>query len=231
MLEDNSISVASFAFGILSICFYSVVYYPQFYVIYKTEKTDGISFWMLLMWGQADFISLVGTILLNLELTLIVIGWYHALVGLLMTVYTLLYEKDNKLTKYSAVAIYYVVNVSVCVYLNVTMVYNFEAGSTVGWVSSVLYIIGRLPQLYLNYKRNSTEGLSILMYVFTILGNMCYLLATITFSLDAEYIILNLPWIIMIIVTVTMDLVVISQAFYYKGTRLIDVSDLENTTG
>ena len=51
MLEDNSPnSIASFAFGILSIIFYSVVYYPQFYVIYQTKKTDGISIWMLLLW-------------------------------------------------------------------------------------------------------------------------------------------------------------------------------------
>ena len=217
MLEDNSPnSIASFAFGILSIIFYSVVYYPQFYVIYQTKKTDGISIWMLLLWGQADFISLVGTVILNLELSLIIIGWYHAIVGLLMTLYTLYYEKDNKVIKYVYVAIYYIINVSVCIYLTVTMLYNYEAGTIIGWVSSVLYIVGRFPQLYLNYRRKTTEGLSILMYVFTILGNTCYLLATITFSIEPDYILTNLPWIVMIIVTVIIDFVVIFQSYYYK---------------
>jgi uncharacterized protein with PQ loop repeat len=221
MLENNSPnSIASFAFGILSIIFYSVVYYPQFYVIYKTKKTDGISIWMLLMWGQADFMSLVGTIILNLELSLIIIGWYHAIVGLLMTVYTLLYEKDNKILKYSFVAIYYITNVSVCMYLTITMLYNFEAGTTIGWISSILYIIGRFPQIYLNYRRKTTEGLSILMYIFTILGNTCYLLATITFSLETEYILVNLPWIVMIVVTVSMDFLVIFQSYYYKQKQM-----------
>lgn len=217
MLEDNSPnSIASFAFGILSIIFYSVVYYPQFYVIYQTKKTDGISIWMLLLWGQADFISLVGTVILNLELSLIIIGWYHAIVGLLMTLYTLYYEKDNKVIKYVYVAIYYIINVSVCIYLTVTMLYNYEAGTIIGWVSSVLYIVGRFPQLYLNYRRKTTEGLSILMYVFTILGNTCYLLATITFSIEPDYILTNLPWIVMIVVTVIIDFVVIFQSYYYK---------------
>lgn len=228
MLEDHSPnSIASFAFGILSIIFYSVVYYPQFYLIYKTKKTDGISIWMLLVWGQADFMSLVGTVILNLELSLIIIGWYHAVVGLLMTVYALLYEKDNKLVKYTSVAVYYIINVSVCVYLTATMIYNFEAGTTIGWVSSVLYIIGRFPQLYLNYRRKSTEGLSILMYIFTILGNTCYLLATITFSIESNYILTNMPWIVMIVVTVTMDFIVIFQSYYYKKKPVENT--LENT--
>ena len=166
--------------------------------------------------GQADFISLVGTVILNLELSLIIIGWYHAIVGLLMTLYTLYYEKDNKVIKYVYVAIYYIINVSVCIYLTVTMLYNYEAGTIIGWVSSVLYIVGRFPQLYLNYRRKTTEGLSILMYVFTILGNTCYLLATITFSIEPDYILTNLPWIVMIIVTVIIDFVVIFQSYYYK---------------
>lgn len=221
MLEDNSSSsITSFVFGILSILFYSVVYYPQFYLIYKTKKTDGISIWMLLVWGQADFMSLIGTVILNLELSLIIIGWYHAVVGLLMTLYTLYYEKENKLVKYVSVVVYYIINVSVCVYLTSKMLYNFEAGTTVGWISSVLYIIGRFPQLYLNYRRKTTEGLSILMYVFTILGNTCYLLATLTFSIESEYVLTNMPWIVMIVVTVTMDFVVIFQSYYYKNKKI-----------
>ena len=103
MIDDSSPnSIASFVFGVLSIIFYSVVYYPQFYVIYKTKKTDGISIWMLLVWGQADFLSLVGVIVLNLELSLIIIGWYHAFIGFLMTLYTLYYEKGDKVKKYIA---------------------------------------------------------------------------------------------------------------------------------
>lgn len=216
-MEYNSpTDIASFAVGILSIIFYSVVYYPQFYIIYKTKKADGISIWMLLIWGQADFLSLIGTIILNLELHLIIIGWYHALIGFLMTLYTLYYEKENKLIKYVSVALYYISNITICSYLTGRMLYNYDAGTTIGWISSVLYIVGRLPQLYLNFHRKSTEGLSVLMYIFTILGNTFYLLSVIIYSYDAEYIKLNMPWIVMIVVTVTMDFIVIFQVWYYK---------------
>ena len=126
MLENNSIT--SIIFGILSIIFYSVVYYPQFYVIYKTKKTDGISIWMLLVWGQADFMSLIGTVILNLELSLIIIGWYHVVVGILMTLYTLYYDdedsNENKLVKYVSVIIYYIINVRFIKYFSNIIFFN-----------------------------------------------------------------------------------------------------------
>lgn len=221
---DSPNSIASFVIGIFSIIFYSVVYYPQFYVIYKTKKVEGISIWMLLIWGQADFLSLVGTVILNLELTLIIIGWYHALIGFLMTLYTLYYEKENKLVKYVSVGLYYVSNITISAYLTGTMLYDYDAGTTMGWISSALYIIGRLPQLYLNFTRKTTQGLSILMYIFTILGNTFYLLSVVVYSIEPDYIDANMPWIVMIVITVVMDVVVIFQAFYYKKKN----KDIEN---
>lgn len=225
--ESNPNSIVSFVFGVVSIIFYSVVYYPQFYVIYKTKKTDGISIWMLLVWGQADFLSLVGVVVLNLELSLIIIGWYHAFIGLLMTLYTLYYEKNNKMLKYIAVGLYYGINISVALYLTIAFLYNYEAGTVLGWASSIFYVIGRLPQLYLNYRRKTTEGLSILMYIFTILGNTFYLLSVLSFSLEPDYIYTNLPWIFMIVITVLMDFGVLFQFRYYKNTILSNTNDVQ----
>ena len=179
---------------------------------------------MLLIWGQADFLSLVGTVILNLELTLIIIGWYHALIGFLMTLYTLYYEKENKLVKYVSVGLYYVSNITISAYLTGTMLYDYDAGTTMGWISSALYIIGRLPQLYLNFTRKTTQGLSILMYIFTILGNTFYLLSVVVYSIEPDYIDANMPWIVMIVITVVMDVVVIFQEFYYKKKN----KDIEN---
>lgn len=220
MDTSNSFEIASYAFSILSICFYSVVYYPQFYEIYKTKRADGISVWMLLVWSQADFISLVGTIVLQLEVSLLIVGWYHVFIGLCMTLYTLYYtssgNSSSKTIKLGIVTVYYLINLSVCIYLNASWIYNYEAGIAFGWLASVLYIIGRLPQLYLNFKRKSTEGLSVLMYWLTIAGNTSYLISVLVYSIEPEYINLNMPWIIMVVVTVLMDIVVILQAFYYK---------------
>jgi len=228
MDSSNTNVVLSYTFSIISILFYSVVYYPQFYLIYKTKNTDGISVWMLLLWGQADLLSLVGTVLLSLEISLITIGWYHVIIGFLMTIYVLFYEtetetkeKPQKFIKIICSSIFYSTNFTACLYLTITKLENIEAGTIIGWITSVLYIIGRFPQIFLNIKRKSTEGLSILMYVFTICGNTCYLLAVLTFSIEPEYININMPWIVMVIVTVLLDFFVIFQSFYYKTHSVV----------
>jgi len=211
--------------SIISVVFYSIVYYPQFYEIYKTKSADGISIWMLLLWSQADLLSLYSTILLGLQTNLIIIGWYHVFVGFVMTIYTLYYTyidtsdvrgnfEKNKMNL--IVILYYFINFGISIFLTIQNSYNFYIGSVIAWITSILYILGRFPQIRLNIQRRSTEGLSILMYIFTICGNTFYFLTVITYSTDHEYILLNLPWLIMTIVTVLLDLFVIFQSYLYN---------------
>ncbi|KAH0612195.1 uncharacterized protein H6S33_010247 [Morchella sextelata] len=47
-------------------------------------------------------------------------------------------------------------------------------GMTVGWISTLLYLCSRLPQLILNAKRKSTEGLSIALFMAAFSGNLFY---------------------------------------------------------
>jgi uncharacterized protein with PQ loop repeat len=103
-----------------------------------------------------------------------------------------------------------------------TIAHNFKAddtehaGEIIGWITTSLYLIGRIPQIYLNSKSRNVEGLSILMFVYTILGNVFYLLSFFTFSIEESYIQSNLPWISTTIITILLDIFVIFQILYYK---------------
>ncbi|KAL6761207.1 hypothetical protein V8C86DRAFT_2433049 [Haematococcus lacustris] len=46
-------------------------------------------------------------------------------------------------------------------------------GSAFGYCSMVLYLTSRLSQIYKNWSRKSAEGLSVIMFVFTISANLC----------------------------------------------------------
>jgi uncharacterized protein with PQ loop repeat len=81
--------------SILSLLFYSIVYIPQFIVIYKEKSSDGISLVTLSIWTQADILSLIATISLNMPVSLIVIGWYHFLVGCCMMLFIVYYKKSS----------------------------------------------------------------------------------------------------------------------------------------
>ncbi|EEQ32372.1 hypothetical protein McanMca71_006462 [Microsporum canis] len=47
-------------------------------------------------------------------------------------------------------------------------------GRIFSWISTILYLGSRLPQLYKNYKRKSTAGLSPLLFVAAFCGNTFY---------------------------------------------------------
>jgi uncharacterized protein with PQ loop repeat len=218
--------IVSYVFSVLSIVFYSLVYIPQVVLIYKRKSSDGLSPWTVLAWTQADCLSLLGVILLQLPTSLVVMGWYHFLVGVFMVVYVLRFKERLLLYEILGSAFVIMLNVVSCgVLMGVLSGPQVVAGTVFGWLSSSLYILGRFPQLYLNFKRKSTEGLSVLMYLLTILGNTCYMTSVLVYSTEHEYILLNLPWIILTVVTVSCDIIVILQSRVYKRSGATDPLD------
>lgn len=228
-----------YSLSIISLVFYSIVYVPQFFVIYKSKSSTGISLWMLLLWTQADILSLIGTIVLYMYTNIIIIGWYHFIVGVLMIICVLYYRDkyNNELgnensgtftNKYKiqvlSTVVFLCVNTVVCIILNVMITRSYDLiGEILGWITTTFYIVGRFPQMWLNYKTKSTEGLSVLMYVFTILGNATYI-AIIT--IDPQTMQSNMPWIVSSSVMIVLDLYIIYQHYYYKGLGSIIFSSI-----
>ncbi len=231
----NTMEYVSYVFSFISIIFYSVVYFPQFREIYKTKSTDGISILMLLLWTQADFLSLIGTILNGLNISVIIMGWYHSTIGLCMVsfVWYYKYKSDNMILptvndKYngrygsiwyelSYIILFFGINICTGLVLNIKNIQDYTFGEILGWITMSLYIIGRFPQIMMNIKRKTTEGLSALMYIFTMCGNTFYVLSLVTYSSESDYIMLNLPWIISSGVTIILDMYVLYQIYYYKN--------------
>lgn len=55
-------------------------------------------------------------------------------------------------------------------------------GQVFGYLCAVLYLGSRLPQLLLNYRRKSTEGVSLLFFLFACIGNLTYVLSIMAYS-------------------------------------------------
>ncbi|XP_060075673.1 lysosomal amino acid transporter 1 homolog [Ylistrum balloti] len=95
------------------------------------------------------------------------------------------------------------------------------SGYVIGIVSSIFYVGSRLSQLYKNYKRKSTEGLSVMMFILAVLGNITYGLSILVRSLDGEYVLKHLPWLIGSLGVIFLDLSLLCQ-FKYYGVRDFD---------
>nr|XP_020468301.1 lysosomal amino acid transporter 1 homolog isoform X3 [Monopterus albus] len=98
-------------------------------------------------------------------------------------------------------------------------------GFAIGSVSSVLYLCSRLPQMYTNFKRKSTEGVSYFLFALVILGNTTYGLSILLKNpkegqSESSYLIDHLPWLIGSLGTLSFDLIITIQFIIYRRAPL-----------
>lgn len=112
-------------------------------------------------------------------------------------------------------------------------------GQIFGYVCAVLYLGSRVPQLLLNYRRKSTEGLNALFFLFACIGNLTYVCSILAFepicsrhshghwreshcrpgeasSIYGQYILVNLSWLIGSLGTLFLDGAVFIQFWMYR---------------
>ncbi|XP_016390018.1 lysosomal amino acid transporter 1 homolog [Sinocyclocheilus rhinocerous] len=94
-------------------------------------------------------------------------------------------------------------------------------GFVIGSISSVLYLCSRLPQMYTNFRRKSTEGVSFFLFALVILGNTTYGISVLLKNPDpgqgeASYILHHLPWLIGSLGTLSLDIIISVQFMMYS---------------
>jgi uncharacterized protein with PQ loop repeat len=55
-------------------------------------------------------------------------------------------------------------------------------GQIFGYICAALYLASRVPQLLLNYRRKSTEGLNALFFIFACIGNLTYVFSILAWE-------------------------------------------------
>lgn len=105
-------------------------------------------------------------------------------------------------------------------------------GQIFGYFCAVLYLGSRVPQLLLNYRRKSTEGVSLLFFLFACIGNLTYVMSIFAYSpvcrdpdrcqggeansIYGRYILVNLSWLLGSFGTLVLDMAIFAQFFLYK---------------
>ena len=104
-------------------------------------------------------------------------------------------------------------------------------GQIFGYTCAALYLGSRIPQLLLNYRRKSTEGISMLFFLFACIGNVTYVFSIFAYAprclkertclpgeaghVYGKYILVNLSWLIGSFGTLLLDAGVFVQYFMY----------------
>lgn len=132
---------------------------------------------------------------------------------------------------------------------------NFNTwGQIFGYFCAVLYLGSRIPQILLNSKRKSTEGVSMLFFLFACIGNLTYVLSIFAFApkchnydtygklieicrvgearaIYGRYILVNLSWLIGSMGTLFLDLIIFIQFFLYREADEEEDDDVEEVIG
>ncbi|KAJ5759842.1 hypothetical protein N7520_006998 [Penicillium odoratum] len=121
-------------------------------------------------------------------------------------------------------------------------------GQVFGYLCAALYLGSRLPQILLNFRRKSTDGVSFLFFLFACIGNLTYVLSILAYSpvcrgtrdvgisshrhfkcapgevtaIYSRYILVNLSWLIGSFGTLMLDGMIFVQFFLYRDAKDID---------
>ncbi|KAH3667882.1 hypothetical protein WICMUC_005160 [Wickerhamomyces mucosus] len=88
-----------------------------------------------------------------------------------------------------------------------------------GYISALLYLGSRIPQIVQNIQRQSCEGISLLFFFAAVLGNVFYVISILAISLDPKYLAVQFSWLTGSIGTLILDFIIFCQFFYYNNSK------------
>lgn len=240
--------ILSWTFSTISNIAWLFVFIPQLIENYNKKSSDAVSFYLIALWYIGDTLSVVSAIYKSIHPVLIYMGTYHIIFDVVFLIQVIYYRLPRYLTRYHSYPLlldetkydsmlYYVKDVLLLHETSLLLGYSILllssqvicklfppiiVGDIFAWTSTVIFFLSRLPQILLNYKRRSVEGLSFTAFVNIIIANQLFLASILIKLIDIDnsnrvkYIIDNIPWIVGSSGTTLFDIIIFIQFFIYK---------------
>lgn len=105
---------------------------------------------------------------------------------------------------------------------------KWYAGTVLSYITMAFYITGEIYQIVQNYRKKTTEGISILYIALLATGNLCDSLSVIFGNvLDRAAMIESLPYYLEPMLNMCLESVIVGQSFYYARKYVIKQADIE----
>ncbi|KYK61462.1 hypothetical protein DCS_02604 [Drechmeria coniospora] len=219
--------------GSISIACWVVVFSPQIIQQFQQGNANGLSIQFIIIWLLGDVFNILGAVLQGVLPTMAA-GWNLVVVVMVCGAGVLGWFLGERATAGHD---------GPDDGGNDRLEFNL-LGQVFGYLCTVAYIASRLPQLILNWRRKTTEGLSMLFFLFACLGNLTYVLSIFAYDpkcagrtcepgeggrIYGRYILVNLSWLTGSLVTLLMDLAVFVQYFIYKTEDQEEQADYDES--
>ncbi|XP_028817760.1 lysosomal amino acid transporter 1 homolog isoform X2 [Denticeps clupeoides] len=98
------------------------------------------------------------------------------------------------------------------------------SGYACGYLSSMFYLSSRIPQIYKNFKRQSTEGTSYMLFALAMMGNGTYGLSVIVMlpalkQSKSSFLLNHLAWLLGSLGVLVLDFFVTAQFIMYRKNK------------
>lgn len=222
------------------------VFIPQILENKRNKSSDAISFYLILLWYIGDTFSTISVIYKNASHILLYVGVYHIIFDLIF-IGQIIYYRLPQIQSYPQLlnedthrydVLYYIKDVitmsevytflgynTVLIFCQPILLYfpHVVIGNIIAWLSTIIFLISRLPQILLNYRRKSVIGLSVVTFVNIAIANQLFLISVLVNLLDItssnlqlQFILENLPWIVGSSGTIIFDAILCLQFWKYK---------------
>lgn len=238
--------VLSWTLGSISNLVWLLVFIPQIIQNRRNKSSEAVSFYLLLAWYIGDTLSCISVIYKQAPYVLLYIGLYHIVFDIIFIVQVIYYRLpyldqyqillNENTYKYDLVSytksiltmeetkwfigynVVFVLSQSVLPFLPRLLV-----GDILVWISTFIFLISRLPQILLNYRRRSVEGLSFVTFINIIIANQLFLASVLIRLIDIndvngqkDYVIKNLAWIVGPSAGIIFDIIIFTQFVKYR---------------
>lgn len=243
---------ASVGLGLISILCFAASTFPQYIKACKAGNMDqALSLWFLLGWIGGDSCNLIGSFLADQLPLQTYTAVYYVLADLLMLSLYFHYKFKKRpsvlSTPINTVLLFTLAMACAAPLLSVPhprtapaevfrgrTLLSLEPGNkpftrkeiigfAIGSVSSVLYLLSRLPQIRTNFLRQSTQGVSYSLFALVMLGNTLYGLSVLLKNpeegeSEGSYLLHHLPWLVGSLGVLLLDTVISIQFLIYRNT-------------
>ena len=234
--------------GTVSSVFWFFVLLPQLYTNYKNKNSDAVSLMLILLWIFGDFLSMFSAQVKNISPIVTYIAIYHIILGAVFAIQIVYYryyklanryiqifeefeETSSEVEDYDNIFLLtnqeqlfiglstlFVFIVKLYFYLNPTN--SIVLADTVAWATTFIFIASRFPQILLNVRRKTTEGLSVYSFVTLNVANYLFLASILVNVCDVTdtnlFLVNNLQWILGAGCTSLLDIVILYQFWLYS---------------
>uniref|UniRef100_A0A7S4CZ91 Uncharacterized protein n=1 Tax=Eutreptiella gymnastica TaxID=73025 RepID=A0A7S4CZ91_9EUGL len=218
MPEDVAVhSWLSAGFGTASMVIWILVYFPQLHKSFKQKSVEGVSLAWLILWLLGDATNCIGAFLVGGVIFQIIIAAYYVVMDLvLLYQYTIYNEKSESIESEVKMVMKFVFPIFILIVILRLYGSGSSLGTMLGWISAMLYLSSRTPQIVKNFRARATGDLSVYLFVMAIFGNLTYAGSVLAFSTQVQYLMKQAPWLLGSAGTVMLDGVVVLQFWMYK---------------